>query len=715
MAYDYEALVGHLYVVGGRSISATPPGVLVEVAPKKAARGRETDTFFCLVLPSGDTVAPAIFYEEMANLAAERYFASTASVTSGMRGVFSHLNDNLFQHNSTSTSHYEASMVCAVLRGADLYVGKVGSGVALFRHQGQTQPFPADFSNDDNVFGTPLGMQPSIEPKMARYAVSHGTRLLISDPGMADLNSDAVNAAVAADDFTGVLAALKDTVRSQITLLAVEFVPPEVPVAAPIREAEALAAPAAEARSTAEVKAAAPSPAPPDDPRPRRERRKDTTEQLAGKAALGAAKVVGGANTILDHLVPLPKEGQRRVFGSSAATGVAVLIPIAVVVLVVVLWLTGTGESEFDLCVNRAEEAADVARNITSSDVQGLINAWTATLTIVNECNRIRTGDPQLAALTSQGQQVIDGLLSIERRAPDVIETFPNGLLTRIIQQGSDLYVLDDNNQQVYRVTLDEDGRRVLPNTRPQPIPAMRRNGTVNQFTVGELVDIDWTDEGTGFSSGNILVALDNTGLLIDCPPRFVQDCNAQRLIGTETWIDPKSIYFWQGRLYVLDPGANQLWRYDPVGGSYPNVPTEYFTGEGRPDIRNAVDFAIDTEGFVYVLLSNGRLQRFRTGRPEDFGFASFPENRLPDSAFSMYLNTNRVAQGIYFVDQAKRSVYETTLAGTFISSYRASDEDLFAQVADVVVDDNQQIIYAVSGNSILAIPRNPSPAGTTP
>ncbi len=344
MAYDYEALVGHLYVVGGRSISATPPGILVEVAPKKAARGRETDTFFCLVLPSGDTVAPSIFYEEMANLAAERYFASTASVTAGVRGVFAHLNDNLFQHNSTSSTHYEASMLCAVLRGADLYVGKVGSGVALFRHQGQTQPFPADFSNDDNVYGTPLGVQPSIDPKMARYSVTHGTRLLLSDPGLADLNSESVNAAVAADDFTGVLAALKDTVRTQITLLAVEFVPPEVPVAAPIREAEALAAPAGETRATAEVHAPT---AEAPEPRPRRERRRDTTEQIAGKAALGAARVVGGANTILDHLLPLPKEGQRSLFGSSAATGVGVLIPISVVVLVVVLWLTWTGGRSF--------------------------------------------------------------------------------------------------------------------------------------------------------------------------------------------------------------------------------------------------------------------------------------------------------------------------------------------------------------------------------
>ncbi|MEO8391779.1 MAG: hypothetical protein ABI700_02200, partial [Chloroflexota bacterium] len=88
MPFEYEALVGYLYVVGGRSISAPPPGTLVEIAPKKAARARELDTFFTLVIPSGETVAPAAFYEEMARKGAEQYFNSTGSVTAGIKTVF---------------------------------------------------------------------------------------------------------------------------------------------------------------------------------------------------------------------------------------------------------------------------------------------------------------------------------------------------------------------------------------------------------------------------------------------------------------------------------------------------------------------------------------------------------------------------------------------------------------------------------------------------
>src|SRR5579871_5782664 len=129
MPFEFETLVGYLYMVGGRSISAPPPGTLVEIAPKKAARARELDTVFILVLPSGDTVAPATFYEEMARKGADQYFASTGSVTSGIKTAFTVLNTQLVDHNAADPRHYEASMLCAVLRGSDLYMGKVGSGV----------------------------------------------------------------------------------------------------------------------------------------------------------------------------------------------------------------------------------------------------------------------------------------------------------------------------------------------------------------------------------------------------------------------------------------------------------------------------------------------------------------------------------------------------------------------------------------------------------
>src|SRR5690606_16078240 len=148
-----------------------------------------------------------------------------------------HLNENLYQHNLTDTHRYEASVICAVLRGADLYLGKVGSGVALFYHLGDVEPFPTDFSNDEALFGPPLGVRAEPDVRMARYEVTQGTRLLIADSALADLNMDQLQAAVSTEDIGAVLASLKETVAAQITLLAIEFVPPEAPTPLPAREA----------------------------------------------------------------------------------------------------------------------------------------------------------------------------------------------------------------------------------------------------------------------------------------------------------------------------------------------------------------------------------------------------------------------------------------------------------------------------------------------
>jgi hypothetical protein len=735
MAFELEALVGHLYVVGGRTISTPPPGARVEVAPKKVARGREGDTFFCLVLPVETSTpgnaaaprpasAPVVFYEEMAALAAERYFETSGGVTAALREVISHLNANLYAHNSTNAHRYEANLICAVLRGGELFLGKAGAGAAAVKLRDELLPFPAAFDNETAIYGAPMGAHPTVEPRMTRYTVGAGARFILADVQLIAMPMEDIERALIQPDIGAALVNVRERLtqiastagnaRWNVTLMAAECVIPEAVIDLPVRAGESTAILSARGRGD---DAAAPSPtnataanAPNGTPRPEDDlpARRDPaaeTRYVAGAVAGAAAAAVGGVNKVLDRVVPIPAEGENARFGASTAVGLAVLIPLGVVLLVVVLWLTGTGESEFDQCVRRAGEAATLAQGIASSDVNGLIAAWNGAIQIVEECERLRAGDPQMLNIRAEGRALIDTLMRIERRAVTPIETFQNALITRIVLQGGDLYALDSRNQQVYRVTLATDGMATVAGTR-QPLSAMRRNGTINQYTVGEIIDIGWTDDGTGFSAGNVLVALDRNGLLIDCAPRFLGDCNAQRVLGIETWVTPKAITFWQGRMYVLDPGANQLWRYDPLGGSFPNAPTEYFTGEGRPDIRNAVDVSIDEEGFVYILGGDGSIQRYRTGVAEPFGYANFPSGQPPAAADSFFLNTNPVRQGIYIVDQRGRTVYEITLAGTFIASFRPQDETLFAQVTDVAVDPGQAIIYVASGNGILALQR---------
>jgi hypothetical protein len=260
------------------------------------------------------------------------------------------------------------------------------------------------------------------------------------------------------------------------------------------------------------------------------------------------------------------------------------------------------------------------------------------------------------------------------------------------------MYVLDSANQQVYRITLATDGMSVVSGSYT-PIPAMRRSGKVVNFDISDLIDIAWADNGAGLASSNVIVALDKNGVLVACPPRFLQDCTAQKLPGAETWKTPTAIQFWQGRLYLLDPGANQIWRYDPVGGAFSGVPLEYFSGTNRPDITSATDFAIHTSGDLYLLTKNGVLARFRGGEQQDFAFSNFDTERM-NAPTGMFMNT---AQGFFFAERDQRTIFETTMAGTLTYIYHAETDDRFAQLSNVVADTNLGLVYALSGNTIFA------------
>jgi hypothetical protein len=708
MPFDFEALVGHLYVVGSRSISTVPSGALVEVAPRKAARGREADTFFTLVLPSGDQPAPAAFYEQMARLGAERYFNSTGSVTAGLREVFTTLNHDLVEHNASGKRHYEANILCAVLRGDDLILGKVGSGMALYRHHGDVQAFPPNYSSDEVLFGPPLGVQPIPDIKMASFKVVHGTRLALADEHLADLDFEQMSRAFGAADIGAVLTDLKDLVDARITLMAVEFVPPEVPSPVPARVAESTAKTTtststqpvvATTTSTTEMVAEA---------EPNMGNRlgeaagdvRDRARRGAGSLAMGLAGGIDRLNGLIERITPQPAEGKKRWLDATRLTGIVVILPVAIVLLVVFLAVTGIDRSEFELCVEEAMKTADFARNINPNDINGVLAAWSAVLIQVDTCDDFRSDDPTLIALTREGQDIIDRLSSVSRRDGVAIETFPNASVTQVLMQGLDLYVLDDQNEYVYRLTLTNDGRGVIPNTR-QALPAMRLGAAVGEFTIGDIIDIGWSDES------NSVIALDRNGVLIACSPQFLSRCDAQGLLGSETWSNPIAITVWQERIYVLDPDANQVWRYEPSGGTYANAPTEYFAGDARPDIRAAVDFTIDSDGAVFLLFSQGIISKFISGEQQTFSYAGFPEGQQLTSADSFYLDDNPIAQRMYITSRASRTIFEVSKAGTFFNSYRTYNEDDFASLTNVVVDAGQQVIYALSGNAIITLERN--------
>lgn len=708
MAFDFEALVGHLYVVGGRSLATQPPGMLVEVAPKKAARGRELDTIFVLVTPSGDVTAPAAFYDQMANLAAERYFNSSGSVTAGLRTVFNSLNQDLVEHNGTGTRHYEANLVCGILKDNELFLSRAGAGIALYRHLGEMQPFPSDFSNDEALYGPPLGVQPVPDIKMTRYGVMQGSRLVLSDSRLADLEMGRMTSALCSNEIADVLAGFKEMVASQITMMAIEFVPPEAPSPDTVKDARSstrapatpttsqpIATPATGDTPAGETEAASPS----------RRVSGVLAAQLkgaGGAVALFVAGILGGINRVLDRILPPPPDGNRGWFRTSTAVAISILIPVAIVILVAGLGLASTDQTEFETCINEADKTANVARSINSTDRAGTLAAWNAVIGKVSECDKMRPNDPTMISLVREAQSVKDHLFQIERRHAVTLKSFQNANLTRAVLQGQDLYVLDSQNQLVQRIILKTNDDGTVEAASSEPMAAMRRGAVIGQYRVSDLIDIVWSDDTTQ------ITALDKEGLLIQCSPRFRQDCQVQKLLRSESWISPIKMTLWEGRLYLLDPGANQIWRYDSTGGSFASSPIEYFAGDVRPQIQNAVGFGIyssgTTGGSIFILTADGQTTKWLGGKQTPFVYAGFPDGQQLAGADSFYLNSDPIGQGLFITQRSSRTIFETSLSGTWFGSYQVYEEDNFAALNTVVADSNLQIIYALSGNSVFTI-----------
>src|SRR5512143_2473454 len=94
-AANLEALVGHLFVVGGRSISSASPGAIAMAAPRRAARGRDSDTMFGLLSLSAEQRQPASFYEQLTGDLSNKYFSTTGSLTSALREAIGTVNSSL--------------------------------------------------------------------------------------------------------------------------------------------------------------------------------------------------------------------------------------------------------------------------------------------------------------------------------------------------------------------------------------------------------------------------------------------------------------------------------------------------------------------------------------------------------------------------------------------------------------------------------------------
>ena len=254
-------------------------------------------------------------------------------------------------------------------------------------------------------------------------------------------------------------------------------------------------------------------------------------------------------------------------------------------------------------------------------------------------------------------------------------------------------------------------GRLVQFATAKNGTTVLRRGDVVGTVTVGEPVAV--VNRALG------VLVIDNRHNVFTLQPD--QSPRLLSIVGTDQWKKPVAFSHYGNNLYVLDPGANKIFKYQATAGGFEVAPYSYVDPREGIDLSQAVSLAID--GDVYVLLADGTVIRLRGGRKE-----SFTINGLEGEAFKpTRILTSAGTESLYLVDASNRRIMEIDKrkanSGTFVRQFRyAGSDDFFADIRDIWISETDGKLIVLGKDSLRAfvVPKirdgaTPTPADRPP
>jgi hypothetical protein len=181
-----EPVIGTLRVTGGQRVRDATPCAVALSSPLQAVRSRQDEHLFIL----SDLTGPVSsrLYRELREVVAQTYWSTAGSITAALRQAAAAANRHLFLTNlhSTPAGRYHGGLICAILRGKDLFILQAGSARACFLHEGDFRCF----SYDGDL--APLGVARVADVRLHHTYVASGDQLLMVS-----------SALVEATDYTG--------------------------------------------------------------------------------------------------------------------------------------------------------------------------------------------------------------------------------------------------------------------------------------------------------------------------------------------------------------------------------------------------------------------------------------------------------------------------------------------------------------------------------
>jgi hypothetical protein len=305
---------------------------------------------------------------------------------------------------------------------------------------------------------------------------------------------------------------------------------------------------------------------------------------------------------------------------------------------------------------------------------------------------------PDVIDLQLQAHDAIDQLDGVVRMEPVLLGSLAldtGRVPRRMIVHGQSAFVLDPDAGWVSELSFDgsDAGGSAGSST------LVKTGDEISGGTVTSLIDLTWVEPG-GARTTSGLVILEERGVLLTYDPAWGSESGAPQLtrtfLGTQPEGTPKAVDSFEGRFYVLDVTAPQIWRYEPDGDAYPDHPERYFTDPSSVSLGDAVDMAID--GNIYILHSDGTVSKFLRGDPQPFEVRDVPGG-FSEPVAALTVDAESRSGVVYIADPGNQRVVVLGPDGSFYAQLRA--EGFFDGLEALAVDEGAGRLYVFSSGDL--------------
>jgi len=188
-----------------------------------------------------------------------------------------------------------------------------------------------------------------------------------------------------------------------------------------------------------------------------------------------------------------------------------------------------------------------------------------------------------------------------------------------------------------------------------------------------------------------------NTLLFLTNLPQIVEFRDggiSQMSTDDENWKNGTDIKTYGKYVYILNPVENQIWKYERRRTKYSGA-IAYNTGA---DLSSAVSIAID--GSIYILSSDGKIQRIFRGENKPYNFKNLPS--IPFSGKNLKIFTSKDHDFLYVLDPDNSRVLIFEKGDQFaIYKKQIIFKDVKTSARDFFVDSSGQKIAILTKDKI--------------